>query len=275
MNQLFTKSPLFLYVLFFLFTFTACQKEEEPPVAHVSQEEFSAEDQRIIGLRLKETVLSDAHNFPILSLDNDEDNEMLNNYLNSLLRTLAITVPVENRNHYEWSIHVIDNDEETNVFATPGGHFFVYSGLLKSLESEAELMAILAHEIMYVDQDLLIFGLKDAFGGKTLGDILLGKAISDIENMALFLRDIRFSEEQVLNADAFAVDVMCPFLFNAGGLRIILDRISNSNELELIWLEKRPSASNRDAQLAEYISKCGTAEQVYAERYQEMVAKLP
>ena len=45
---------------------------------------------------------------------------------------------------------VIENDHEINAFAIPGGHVYITTGLLKELRSEAELAAILAHEISHV-----------------------------------------------------------------------------------------------------------------------------
>src|SRR5690606_845564 len=44
---------------------------------------------------------------------------------------------------------VID-DPEINAFATPGGYIYIHRGLLGYLRSEAQLAAVLAHEIAHV-----------------------------------------------------------------------------------------------------------------------------
>ncbi len=41
---------------------------------------------------------------------------------------------------------------DINAFAAPGGYLFVTKGLLKELKSEAELVAILAHEVGHVNE---------------------------------------------------------------------------------------------------------------------------
>jgi len=50
--------------------------------------------------------------------------------------------------HYQF--HVV-NSSVINAFALPGGQIFVTSGMLNFVESEAELAAILGHEISHVD----------------------------------------------------------------------------------------------------------------------------
>ena len=44
---------------------------------------------------------------------------------------------------------VIDKDVE-NAFVLPGGHIFVYTGMLKAFQSNHELAAVLGHEMAHV-----------------------------------------------------------------------------------------------------------------------------
>gem|GEM_PF-1891584 len=54
------------------------------------------------------------------------------------------------RKGIDYHFHVIHGPEE-NAFALPGGGIYIYTGLLQSLENEAQLANVLAHEIMHVD----------------------------------------------------------------------------------------------------------------------------
>lgn len=266
------KSIFLLGLFLTLCIFSSC-REEEDAIVHINPDEFTAEDQRIIGLRLKETVLEDMHNFPVLHLDDEQAEEELEAYLNSLIRTLAVTAPVVNRNSFEWSLTVIDNDEDLNLFASPGGHFFIYTGLLKYLESENELLGILAHEMLYTDRGILVDGLANAFSNEELGDVLLYNTVAEIEKMALWLRDASFSEKHGAQADSFAVDIMCPFLFDAGSLNTFLDR-AQREEMNISWLEKRPSSPDRMERISSQVSSCGSNEKIYTERYQSIIGKI-
>jgi predicted Zn-dependent protease len=49
-----------------------------------------------------------------------------------------------------YRFRVIDSSSEINAFAIPGGHVYITTGLIKELRSEAELAAVLGHEISHV-----------------------------------------------------------------------------------------------------------------------------
>ena len=51
-------------------------------------------------------------------------------------------------------------EETPNAFACPGGYIFVTSGLLKNLKNEAELAAVLGHEIAHVGHQHILQALK-------------------------------------------------------------------------------------------------------------------
>ena len=53
------------------------------------------------------------------------------------------------RPHLPWSFKVVD-DPAVNAFALPGGYVYITRGLLTHLESEAELVAVLGHEVGHV-----------------------------------------------------------------------------------------------------------------------------
>src|SRR5438132_833649 len=50
----------------------------------------------------------------------------------------------------KFTYKVIDDDKTVNAFALPGGHIYVYTGLLKMAGDEAELAAVLGHETAHV-----------------------------------------------------------------------------------------------------------------------------
>jgi len=70
---------------------------------------------------------------------------VINDYVNrvgqNLVRNSDAKVP--------FTIRVIDSDE-INAFALPGGFFYVNTGLILAADDEAELAAVMAHEIAHV-----------------------------------------------------------------------------------------------------------------------------
>jgi predicted Zn-dependent protease len=74
------------------------------------------------------------------------DNEELQDYVQTIGKKLAA---LGERPNLEYTFTVLDT-EDVNAFAVPGGHIFVARGLLAYLNSEAELAAVLGHEIGHV-----------------------------------------------------------------------------------------------------------------------------
>ncbi len=52
----------------------------------------------------------------------------------------------------KFTFKVIDDPKTVNAFALPGGHIYVYSGLMKLADDEAELASVIGHEIAHVTQ---------------------------------------------------------------------------------------------------------------------------
>jgi predicted Zn-dependent protease len=72
----------------------------------------------------------------------------LTRYVNLVGRAVAAT---SDRPNLDYHFAVL-NDQTINAFATPGGYIFVTKGLLKQVRNEAELAAVLGHEIGHISQ---------------------------------------------------------------------------------------------------------------------------
>lgn len=73
-------------------------------------------------------------------------NKRINEYVNHVGFWLAQN---SSRPDLPWQFGVIDS-ESINAFAAPGGFVFITSAMLMQLDNEAELAAVLAHEISHV-----------------------------------------------------------------------------------------------------------------------------
>jgi predicted Zn-dependent protease len=69
-------------------------------------------------------------------------------YVQSLMDELSPRSQLDRR--VGWRVHVIDDPRVVNAFSTPGGHVYLYTGLLLAARSEAEVAAALAHEMGHV-----------------------------------------------------------------------------------------------------------------------------
>lgn len=69
---------------------------------------------------------------------------------------------------------VIDAPDVINAIAMPGGYIYVFSGLLRTAESESEIAGVLGHEIAHVVERHVAAQLVTQYGIQTLRDFLLG-----------------------------------------------------------------------------------------------------
>ena len=74
------------------------------------------------------------------------EDEELQAYVNGIGQRLAAA---SERPHLPWSFTVLD-DPSVNAFAVPGGFLYVTRGILTHFNSEAEMAAVLGHEVGHV-----------------------------------------------------------------------------------------------------------------------------
>jgi predicted Zn-dependent protease len=74
------------------------------------------------------------------------EDQSLQDYVNEIGQKLA---RASHRPELEWHFTVVDADD-INAFALPGGYIYITRGIMAYLNSEAELAAVLGHEIGHV-----------------------------------------------------------------------------------------------------------------------------
>ncbi len=92
-----------------------------------------------------------------------------------------------NKPEYSWEFAVIEDDEQVNAFALPGGKVAIFTGILKFTKTEAGLATVMAHEVAHALQRhgaerysrgiLEQIGQLGALAGAAVGGIDPGVAI--------------------------------------------------------------------------------------------------
>jgi len=248
-----TNRVLILFVsILFLFS---CKKEQNT-VVQLCPEEFKSEAQLHIGEVVNEHIQNDETNFSIL---NREDHTEAYEYLEQLFYTMVNTQPMAlNLPIYNWEVNIVENDSLRTAFFVPGGQFYVYTGLLKYLEAEHQLLSIIAHELFYVNTDWIPQTIKkeEVINCFLLGDLTLNRDVPEASQIATALPMLPFSSDAVIEADSFSLDVLCPFLYEPLGLREIILKASEDDEI-LHWLEYRmANISQRLDAISRLVTNC-------------------
>jgi predicted Zn-dependent protease len=116
-------------------------------VATAATHEFSEEEETDIGRIVAARILA---TYPLSS------SEKLQKYVTLVGNTVAAYSP---RPALDWHFSVLDSTV-VNAFSTPGGYIFVTTGALTEMHSEAELAAVLGHEIAHTTQKHILAEIK-------------------------------------------------------------------------------------------------------------------
>ncbi|MDY6831340.1 MAG: M48 family metalloprotease [Thermodesulfobacteriota bacterium] len=164
------------------------------------------------------------------------EDSFVRHYIEALGKRLAAAFPDQ---PFHYHFFVIE-DETYNAFAAPAGYVFVNTGLIKAMNSEAELAGILTHEIAHVycrhiSEKIekskkiglatlagIAAGIFLGAGGAVPGDaVMIG---STAAGQAAALAYSRADERQ---ADQIGVTYLCEAGYSARGLMEILQKIKS------------------------------------------------
>jgi predicted Zn-dependent protease len=71
--------------------------------------------------------------------------------MSAYVERIGLLIATRAHRKLPYKIHYIQDDTLVNAFALPGGHVFIGSGLVKRMDTEDELAAVLGHEIEHID----------------------------------------------------------------------------------------------------------------------------
>jgi predicted Zn-dependent protease len=162
-----------------------------------------------------------------------------------------------------WTFRVVD-DPVVNAFALPGGHVYVTRGLMAHLTSEAQLAAVVGHEIGHVTARHSVTQMSKAriariglIAGSLLSPALAGVAAHGLE--ALFLKYSRDDERQ---ADDLGLRYMYAQGYDPREMpRVfeVLQRVSQGQAEERIpaWRSTHPSEEERIRTTGREVARLG------------------
>ena len=88
------------------------------------------------------------------------DDKKFETYLNEIAVRLARAA---GNNDYTYRLYLLD-DAQVNAFTPGGGHIFVTTGLVRALQTEAQMAAVIAHEIGHITESHVARGIRNRMG---------------------------------------------------------------------------------------------------------------
>lgn len=103
----------------------------------------SPEQENMLGAQLKTQLEMGAEGMPPIKYLQDPE---LRTYILGLANKVVALGKMD-KPEFTWAVEVIDDPNTVNAFATPGGYLYVYTGLLRAADNEAEVIGVMGHEV--------------------------------------------------------------------------------------------------------------------------------
>lgn len=205
-----------------------------------------------LGEQVATEIASKPNEYPVLP---ERGNEQVYNYIRGITAKILNSGNVENKDAFKWEVKIIKDDKTLNAFCTPGGYIYVYTGLIKYLDTEDQLAGVMGHEIAHADkrhsmrQLVQMYGLQmllqltasAASSGRSEGTQQAAMTVAQVTGAVVGLR---FSRDHETEADNMSVHYLCGTDYNAAGAAGFFEKIGNEGSPPE-WLSTHPNPTNR------------------------------
>lgn len=204
---------------------------------------FTIQDDKALGMQLRDEIAANPQQYPVL--DPAQFPEAYG-YLFRIRDKILNSGKVDLADEFDWETRIIADDNTLNAFVAPGGYIYVFTGLIKYLDTEDELAGVMGHEIAHADRRHSTEQLTKAFGITTLVDIVLGDNQNTITQVLESLVSLKFSRDDESEADEYSVIYLCPTDYNAAGAAGFFEKIAaEGSSSPPQFLSTHPNPDNR------------------------------
>jgi predicted Zn-dependent protease len=190
-----------LLCIFILTLFASCKKDKDAKINL-----FSVEKDKELGAQMDAFINSDSSGMIVLK---ESDYPVSYGRLKHIRDYLLASGKVKYKDEFPWKVTIIRDDNTLNAFATPGGYMYIYTGLIKYLDSEDHLAGVMGHEMAHADRRHGTSQMTKEYGVETLLSLLLGQNKGLLGQATQNLLTLKFSRSDEAEADDYSVQYLC------------------------------------------------------------------
>ena len=137
--------------------------------------------------------------------------------INGIVNNILASDKISYRSEFGYEVKIIHDDNTLNAFATPGGHIYVFTGIIKKLDNEDQLAGVLGHEIAHADRRHTSKALERQYGLSVLLSILLGENQNQLVEIGAGLATLKFGRDAETEADFYSVEYLADTKYTCDG----------------------------------------------------------
>lgn len=231
--------------------FSGCDKKEGDKGINI----FSVQDDIDLGRQVHAEIMSNPAEYPII---NPNSNPQAYNYINRMRDEILNSGSIVYANEFAWEVYLVDRDDVRNAFCTPGGYIYIYTGLIKYLDTKSSLAGVLGHEMAHADERHATEQLTKVYGLQTLLQIVLGEDQGLLSDLAAQLVVLKFSRNNEEQADERSVDYLCPIKYESDGAADFFVKLEQGGSVTPPeFLSTHPNPGNRVTDIQNYAATKG------------------
>ncbi|GEO03680.1 peptidase M48 [Adhaeribacter aerolatus] len=167
--------------------------------------------------------------------------------LDLIVKRILNSGQVAYKDEFKWDTKIIKDDKTLNAFATPGGHIYVFSGLIKYLDNEDQFAGVLGHEIAHADKRHTTKQLQTQYGINILLAVVLGENQGALTQIATSLTGLKFGRDAEREADDFSVIYLSGTDYACNGAAGFFQKMEAENQGGAVpeFFSTHPNPGNR------------------------------
>ena len=163
-------------------------------------------------------------------------------YVEQVGKTIAVQSGLSNARD-DFTVTLL-NSSVNNAFAIPGGYVYVTRQLTSLMNNEAELAAVLGHEVGHVaarhankrqkaaTRNSVIGVLGTILSGVLLGDSSLGRLGQQVFSQGSQLLTLQYSRAQEIESDNLGISYLAKAKYDPRAMSTVLESLARQNVLE-------------------------------------------
>jgi len=228
---------------------SSCKKDEDGVSCElIPFNAFTLDQDKELGMQVASEIAADPKSYPILSESRYPESYA---YLRKIRDNILNSGKVTNKSSFDWPVYIIKDDNTLNAFCTPGGYIYVYTGLIKYLDTEDDLAGVMGHEIAHADKRHSSKSMTTEYGLNTVLQIFSsGGDSSLVTTIASQLGTLKYSRCHESEADANSVLYLSGTSYRCNGAATFFQKLeAQGGSSTPVFLSTHPSPSSRIADI--------------------------